>query len=228
VAFQLRLWQTIVRSDLLAPLVNHLLCFGDSFTWDYAPGTGERFPPDVRWPGVLQARLGGGVRVIEEGLNGRTTVHEDPDRDGRNARRYLGPLLESHAPVDLPIVMPGTNDLMPCYASSAADAAAGAGVLLDIAAAGGCGRGATAPAMLLVAPPRIAATEQALALGYAGAAGKSAGFSEHFRLQARAHGCTFLDAAAIVSPSGNDGVHLDALAHARFGQAMAACVKNLF
>jgi lysophospholipase L1-like esterase len=208
--------------------VNHLLCFGDSITWGYVPGTGERFPPGVRWPGVMQAHLGNGFRVLEEGLNGRTTVHEDPEREGRNARRVLGPLLESHAPVDLLIVMLGTNDLMPCYASSAALAAAGAGVLLDIAAASGCGRGAAAPAMLLVAPPRIQATDQALALGYEGAAEKSVEFSAQFQLQARAHGCAFLDAAALVSPSSDDGVHLDAPAHARFGAAMADCVKKLF
>jgi lysophospholipase L1-like esterase len=204
-----------------------LLCFGDSITWGYVPGTGERFPAQVRWPGVLQARLGIDITVIEAGLNGRTTVHEDPDREGRNARRMLGPLLESLAPVDLLIVMLGTNDLMPCYASSAAHAAAGAGVLLDIAAASGCGPGAAAPARLLVAPPRIEATDEALALGYAGAARKSTHFSQHFRRQAGVHGCAFLDAAALVSPSGDDGVHLDAAAHATLGHAIADKVKNL-
>ena len=117
--------------------MKHLLCFGDSNTWGYVPGSGQRFPLEVRWPGVLQARLDNDYRIIEEGLNGRTTIHEDPERDGRNGRLFLGPLLESHAPLDLLILMLGSNDLMPCYASIAADVAAGVGILLDIAAASG-------------------------------------------------------------------------------------------
>ncbi len=146
--------------------MKHLLCFGDSNTWGYVPGSGQRFPLQVRWPGVLQARLGSRWRVIEEGLNGRTTIHQDPERDGRNARLFLGPLLESHAPLDLLILMLGTNDLMPCYASSAADVAAGVGILLDIVATSGAGPSATAPAVLLVAPPRIKAAGMAFELGY--------------------------------------------------------------
>ena len=87
--------------------MKHVLYFGDSNTWGYVPGSGQRFPLEGRWPGVLQARLGSDWRVIEEGLNGRTTIHEDPERDGRNGRRFLGPLLESHAPLDLLILMLG-------------------------------------------------------------------------------------------------------------------------
>ena len=55
-----------------------ILCYGDSNTWGSDPETRERFPEDVRWPGVLRMRLGEEYRVMEEGLPGSTTVREDP------------------------------------------------------------------------------------------------------------------------------------------------------
>ena len=207
--------------------MKHLLCFGDSNTWGYVPGSGQRFPLQVRWPGVLQARLGNDYRVIEEGLNGRTTIHEDPERDGRNGRLFLGPLLESHAPLDLLILMLGSNDLMPCYASSAADVAAGVGILLDIAAASGAGPGPVPPVVLLVAPPPINATGRASELGYDGAAEKSVAIPEHYLGLATARDCPYFDAAQVVSPSDDDGVHLDAEAHGTLAGAIAERVRSL-
>jgi lysophospholipase L1-like esterase len=207
--------------------MKHLLCFGDSNTWGYVPGSGQRFPLQVRWPGVLQARLGSRWRVIEEGLNGRTTIHQDPERDGRNGRLFLGPLLESHAPLDLLILMLGTNDLMPCYASSAADVAAGVGILLDIVATSCAGPGATAPAVLLVAPPRIKAAGMAFELGYAGVAEESVAVSAHYLALAAARNCPYFDAAQVVSASDEDGVHLDAEAHGALAEAIAERVRSL-
>lgn len=206
--------------------MQHLLCFGDSNTWGYVPASGQRFSLEVRWPGVLQSRLGGGYRVIEEGLNGRTTVHEDLEREGRNGRRFLGPLLESHAPLDLLIVMLGTNDLMACYASSAADITRGTAVLLDIAAVSAAGRDASPPPALLIAPPRIVENGAAVEAELVGAAEKSAALGAHFRALAGVRGCAFLDAAEIVSPSVHDGVHLDAAGHGILGQAVAELVEK--
>lgn len=206
--------------------MRHLLCFGDSNTWGYVPASGQRFRHDVRWPGVLQARLGGGYRVIEEGLNGRTTVHEDAEREDRNGRRLLGPLLESHAPLDLLIVMLGTNDLMPCYASGAADVARGAAALLDLAAASAAGRQASAPPLLLIAPPRIVANGAALDPELHDAVEESAALGACLRSLAEERGCDFLDAAGIVSPSARDGVHLDAAGHRLLGEAVAEAVAN--
>ena len=89
-----------------------LVCFGDSNTWGYVPGSnGERFPRDVRWPTQLQRLLGDGWEVIAEGLNGRTATIERPDSEGRNGLPYLLPCLHSHAPVDLVVIFLGTNDV---------------------------------------------------------------------------------------------------------------------
>ena len=89
-----------------------VVCFGDSNTWGYMPGTdAERFPREVRWPGQLQRLLGDGWDVIAEGLNGRTATIERPDSEGRNGLPYLLPCLHSHAPVDVVVIFLGTNDV---------------------------------------------------------------------------------------------------------------------
>jgi lysophospholipase L1-like esterase len=92
--------------------VKTLVCFGDSNTWGYVPGSsGERFPREQRWPVILQELLGDGWDVVAEGLNGRTATFERPDSEGRNGLPYLLPCLLSHAPVDVVAIFLGTNDV---------------------------------------------------------------------------------------------------------------------
>ena len=89
-----------------------LVCFGDSNTWGYVPGSdGERFPREQRWPVILQRLLGDDWDVISEGLGGRTATIDRPDSEGRNGLPYLLPCLLSHAPVDVVVVFLGTNDV---------------------------------------------------------------------------------------------------------------------
>jgi lysophospholipase L1-like esterase len=89
-----------------------VVCFGDSNTWGYIPGTeGDRFPREVRWPNQLQGLLGASWEVIAEGLGGRTATIERPDSEGRNGLPYLLPCLHSHAPVDAVVIFLGTNDV---------------------------------------------------------------------------------------------------------------------
>jgi lysophospholipase L1-like esterase len=89
-----------------------IVCFGDSNTWGYVPGSeGERHPREVRWPVRLQRLLGDGWEVIAEGLNGRTASIDRPDSEGRNGLSYLLPCLHSHAPVDVVVIFLGTNDV---------------------------------------------------------------------------------------------------------------------
>ena len=110
-----------------------VLCFGDSNTWGYIPLTAGRLLRSERWPGILQKSLGDSYYVIEEGLNGRATVFDEPFRDGRNARTTLLAVLESHAPLDLLIIMLGTNDLKHHLNVSAHESARGINALLQIA-----------------------------------------------------------------------------------------------
>ena len=107
-----------------------IVAFGDSNTWGYDPATWSRFARAQRWPSVLQRELGPDFEVIAEGLNGRTTVHDDPIEPYRCGADALPPCLMSHAPVDLVILALGCNDLKKRFSVSAFDIAEGAGRLI--------------------------------------------------------------------------------------------------
>ena len=100
-----------------------ILCYGDSNTWGYNPVNGLRYPEDVRWTGRLQKLLGPSYRVIEEGCNGRTTVYADPEEGWKCGLTYLCPCLNSHKPIDVVILMLGSNDLKRIFHASAQEIA---------------------------------------------------------------------------------------------------------
>ncbi|MDF3040632.1 MAG: hypothetical protein K0Q71_3338 [Thermomicrobiales bacterium] len=203
-----------------------VLCYGDSNTWGFDPATRTRFPPDVRWTGVLAARLGPDYRVIEEGLNGRTTRWDDPIEPDRNGLAYLRPCIESHQPLDLIIVMLGTNDLKSRFHLSASDIAQSAAGLAEMAH-----RYARAPnrshtQVLLVAPPAVT-TLTDLDQMFAGAVEKSRQFSRFYRLQADWKQLPFFDAGSVIVCSDLDGIHVDSDGHRTLGEALAAEVRRL-
>lgn len=201
-----------------------VLCYGDSNTWGYEPGTARRLPRDVRWPGVARAALGPGFELIEEGLNARTTVLDDPTRPGRNGLTYLRPCLESHAPLDLVVVMLGTNDLKHRFGLGAYDIAANAAMLVTTVQQAPCGVGGAAPPVLLVSPPAVGELSN-LADLFEGAGPKSRELARHYRVFAGQAGCRFLDAAAVAEADPADGVHLSAAAHAALGRSIADVIR---
>ena len=203
-----------------------ILCYGDSNTWGYDPVTGERFGREERWPGVLARELGEGYAVIEEGLNGRTTVWDDPIDRHRNGREYLVPCLESHAPLDLVVIALGVNDLKARLAVSASDIADGAGALVETVGRSATGPSGGAPAVLLLAPPPVGELGDSAEM-FDGAREKSRGFSRHYRRVADKYGCGLLDLAAIVSVSDVDGVHFEASEHEKIGREAAARAKEM-
>lgn len=105
--------------------MKNILCFGDSNTFGYDILKDSRFPWGVRWTSILQEKLGSDYRIIEEGMGGRTTVWDDPIENLQSGKTYLLSCLESHWPLDLVIIMLGTNDLKTRYALNAHDIAAG-------------------------------------------------------------------------------------------------------
>ena len=202
-----------------------VLSYGDSNTWGYEPTTGKRFPEEARWPGVLARELGDDFRVIEEALNGRTTVRDDPVEEYKNGKDYLRPCLESHAPLDVVILALGVNDLKARFFASASDVADGAGVLVSIVQRSGAASNGGSPTVLLVAPPPVGVLTE-LALMFAGAQEKSRGFSRQYRRVAQKYGCVLLDAGEVVRASERDGIHLEAGEHRKLGEAVAASVKG--
>jgi lysophospholipase L1-like esterase len=203
-----------------------VLCYGDSNTWGYDPRTGGRYPRDTRWPGVLRRALGEGYLVIEEGLNGRTTVWDDPIEGYKNGKSYLIPCLETHRPIDLVVVVLGTNDLKMRFSVSAFDIANGAGVLVDVAQRSATGPGGGPPQVLLVAPPPVAKLT-GFAEMFEGAERKSARFAEQYRRVATERRCAFLDASTVIRSSDLDGIHLEAGEHTKLGVAVARKVEAI-
>ncbi|HEY6056523.1 MAG TPA: SGNH/GDSL hydrolase family protein [Candidatus Limnocylindrales bacterium] len=197
-----------------------VVCFGDSNTHGADPETGERLPPDVRWPGVLAAALGPAHRVVEEGLNGRTACHDDPTAEGRNAVGYLLPCLWSHEPLDVVVIMLGTNDLK--FTSSALEIARGVDVLVGLARRSLAGPAGQPPDVLLVAPPPLGPpSERSELWGFAGAIEASRQLGRLYRVVAGEQRVAFLDAGNACTVSPLDGVHLDADAHGALGRAVA-------
>ncbi|MEW5959807.1 MAG: SGNH/GDSL hydrolase family protein [Chloroflexota bacterium] len=203
-----------------------ILCYGDSNTWGFDPATGERFGRHERWPGVLREALGASYQVIEEGLCGRTTVWDDPIEGDRNGKTYLRPCLESHQPLDLVIILLGTNDLKLRFSVSAYDIACSAGALVDIVHKSETGPGGGAPRVLLLAPPPLA-TLSAYAEMFEGAAAKSTRLAGRYRAVAQEYGCEFLDTGSIILSSDLDGIHFEAAEHRKLGLAVAEVVRQL-
>ena len=207
-----------------------VLCYGDSNTWGCiplkAPGLARRYPPATRWPGVLRSELGEGYWVVEEGLSGRTTVWDDPLEPHRNGRKLLPAALLTHQPLDLVIVMLGTNDLKRRLGGSASEIAEGAGLLVDMIIGSGCGPEGGAPKVLLVCPAPIARLDL-FADAFEGATEKSRELAGHFAAVAESHSCGFLDAGTVITSSEVDGIHLDEPQHRVLGQAIAGHVRTL-
>jgi lysophospholipase L1-like esterase len=205
-----------------------ILCYGDSNTWGYDPVSGQRFPREKRWPGVVR-RLLPDCEVIEEGLPGRTTIFDDPFEDGRNGLTYLRPCLASHAPIDLVVLMLGTNDVKTVFPLDAAGIAAGADRLAGIVRGSGCGDGGGSPQLLLVAPPPVTAPGPVQRIwGFSAASVERASeLARFYRAAAESSGYPFLDAGPVAAVSPADGVHLDERAHRALGNAIAESVRDL-
>lgn len=202
-----------------------IVCYGDSNTWGYDPATATRFSKDKRWTGIFRNELGVGYDVIEEGLNGRTTVWDDPIEGYKNGKEYLIPCLETHKPIDLVIIMLGTNDLKKRFSLSAFDIANGAGVLIRIAQKSESGQNGAPPKVLLMAPAPLAKLTD-FAEAFEGAEAKSKKFSEHYRRVAKECGCYFLDTSEFIVSSDLDGIHLEVGEHEKLGKAVASFVKE--
>jgi lysophospholipase L1-like esterase len=211
--------------------LKNVLCYGDSNTWGCIPiekptAAPRRFERPLRWPGVLARELGDEYWIVEEGLNGRTTIWDDELEPHRNGRDLLAPALLTHQPLDVVIVMLGTNDLKRRIGVSAPEIAEGAGALADIVSSSDCGPDGRPPEVLVVCPPPVGRLEL-FADDFDGAAGKSPELARCFDAMARARSIPFFDAGAVVSSSDVDGIHLDEPAHARLGVALADRVRAL-
>lgn len=210
--------------------MHQILIYADSLSWGIIPTTRERLPFEQRWPGVLERLLvkrGLKVRVLEDCLNGRRTVFEDPFLPGRNGLIGLAQKIEMHSPLGLVILMLGTNDFQSVHPHSAWHAAQGIATLVRTIRTAPVEPGMTIPGVMVVVPPPIGTPKGPIAPKFVGAAEKSAGLAAAYREVCAVLNCECFDVGAVTPSSRVDGVHLDPDQHALLGEALVTPVEKL-
>lgn len=200
------------------PHAQRILCFGDSNTWGQRPDVKERYGVDIRWTALLQNQLGERYEIIEEGLNSRTTNLEFSRKPGRKGDTYFRPCVESQYPLDLIVIMLGTNDVKIEYGPRQPGEISQAiqndyiFVVRELVKS----RGKT-PKIAIVSPIAINLQSPQAAAKYTGiyneqSAGVIQNLPTSLQTMATANDCYFADAATVAQP-GEDGIHIDAAGH---------------
>jgi lysophospholipase L1-like esterase len=208
--------------------MQQILVYADSLSWGIIPTTRQRLPFDARWPGVMENALNAGrrsVRVIEDCLNGRRTVWEDPFKPGRNGLIGLAQRIEIHSPLALVILMLGTNDFQSMHAHNAWHSAQGIAALVSEIRRAPVEPGMPVPRVLVLAPPPLDNPRGSIAAKFAGGETKCVGLAAAYREVAQALDCAFFDASTVTTASRVDGIHLDADQHQTLGAALADVVR---
>jgi len=210
--------------------MQQILVYSDSLSWGIVPNTRKRLGFAERWPGGMEDHLirsGRSVRVIEDCLNGRRTVWEDPFKPGRNGLVGLQQRIEVSSPLALVLLMLGSNDFQSMHHLNAWHSAQGIATLVRAIRSAPIEPGMPVPEILLVAPPPARTAKGSMAPKFDGADAKSKGLAEAFADVATELGCPFFDAGRVVQASAIDGVHLDADQHLVLAHVLAKEVAGL-
>jgi len=210
--------------------MKQILVYSDSLSWGIIPLTRNRLDFEQRWPGVLENHLrqsGIDVRVIEDCLNGRRTMYEDPVKPGRNGLVGLAQRVEVNSPLALVILMLGTNDFQCNHDHVATDAARGMTELIKAVRTAPLEPGMPVPDLLIVSAPPITAPKGDIAAKFKDAEKKCAGLAAAYKKVSENMRCHFFDAALVTTSSKVDGVHLDLEQHAILGKALSGFVADI-
>ena len=208
--------------------MKNILFYGDSNTWGFDPSTTLRYPYHIRWTTICAAHLGADYNCIPAGMNGRTTAFDDPVKGARNGMKGLDYELQTHKPLDLLVIMLGTNDLK--Y-TDAEGSAAGMEHLVKLVLTANQRYKLSSPVfpaagrpILLVSPillkAHVGERDNDLA--------EAARLSALYRHIADQNELYFMDAAQYAEPSDIDGVHLSVDGHRRLGAAIAETIKRMW
>lgn len=206
-----------------------IMFFGDSLTWGYDAVSTRRFPPDVRFTGLISQHFPE-CRIIEEGLKGRTNALDDAIEPGRNGHQALPMLLCTHDPIDIFVIMLGTNDVKRKFRNSAIEIAKALEMNVQLVQAPQFWGGVDAPKILIVCPPGVTADYVGDTMeGYfdEGSVGVSKQLPETYRKVAEAYGCEYLNAMEVTGPCKEDGVHLDREGHRALAEALEARLHEM-
>ncbi|MCR5672155.1 MAG: hypothetical protein K6F87_00385 [Lachnospiraceae bacterium] len=211
-----------------------IICFGDSNTYGYDPATGGRFDENTRWPKLLQNLLGSGYEIFEEGQNGRTIANEDPWEGGTKCGMdYVLPMIETKKPVDLLVIMLGSNDLKIKFNLPAADIA-GSLMTMLMKIKGYCEYFIGCPDMkiLIVSPPALSEPFEesyfATFFDDRDVVGRSKELATWYKQVADQFGCYFLNATEKISAGSVDHLHLDPEGHRLMAQLVKDKIEEIF
>jgi lysophospholipase L1-like esterase len=210
--------------------MQQILVYSDSLSWGIVPNTRRRLNFVERWPGAMEDQLiraGRSVRVIEDCLNGRRTVWDDPFKPGRNGLAGIQQRIEVNSPLALVIVLLGTNDFQSMHAFNAWHSAQGTATIVRAIRSAPIEPGMPVPPVLIVAPPPVRTPKGAIAPKFEGASAKAKDLATELERIAAELGCPFVDAGRSVTTSSVDGVHLDADQHLVLAHALAQKVVGL-
>lgn len=215
--------------------VQKVFCFGDSNTYGFAPmGPNSmfsyRYGPETRWPGVMQTQLGEGYLVLNEGMNGRTVGYFEPGEEYACGLAAIEERLEEAAPVDLVLIMLGSNDMQARFRPNVDEITENMRRMIALAQKAGAGEEGTAPKILLVSP--VAILERHIHAGLrdfidADAPQKLAALRSRFEALAREMQIEYFDASTVARASGHDGLHLDEKGHRALAGALAGRVREI-
>lgn len=210
-----------------------IVCFGDSNTWGYNPESGSRYSDDIRWTKLLEKKLGGDYRIIEEGQNGRTIANPDPWEWGTKCGMdQILPILESHMPMEALVIMLGSNDLKSKFGLPAPDIAGSLQNMLK-SVRGHLRYYLNNPDLkiLIIAPPALgenfASSPFAEFFDADSVVQKSKDISKWFELVAGQFGCEFLDATSQVTAGDVDSLHLSPEGHAKLAELVYQKINSM-
>ena len=210
--------------------MHQILVYADSLSWGIIPNTRKRFDFGQRWPGVMEIelqRMGLIVRVIEDCLNGRRTVWEDPFKPGRKGIAGIEQRIEVNSPLSLVILSLGTNDFQSMHQYNTWHSAQGVGAIIDSIRRAPIEPGMPMSPILVLAPPPIQKAKGDIAPKFEGAEHKGVNLTSSIERVAGEKDCEFFDAGSVTTTSKVDGVHLDEDQHLALGNAMAQKVASL-
>ena len=212
----------------------NIMCYGDSLTWGWIPvkegSPTHRYPFERRWTGVMAEALGPGYHIVEEGLSARTTSLDDPNDPRLNGANYLPTAIASHLPLDLVVVMLGTNDTKSYFRRTPYEIANGMAKLVGqiLTSAGGVGTPYPAPKALIIAPPALTPMPDPWFEGmFGGGHEKSRELAKHYSALAAFFKIDFLDAGELITTDGVDGIHFTEQNNADLGNAVAEKVRAI-
>lgn len=211
--------------------MKNILCFGDSNTYGLKPDGSGRYDFNSRWPGILQHTLGADYHIIEEGLCGRTTIYDDPQRPYKNGKDFLLPLIESHRPLDLIIIMLGTNDCKSIYSLNEKEISDSLGELIHIIQSSPSSNNNLIPEILILSPIHLkdGVWREELDIAFDKTSVEvSKRLSSKYHQLAKQYHCNYLNAANFAKASQIDAEHLDEYGHKQLADALVPEILTIF